>query len=145
MEIRVDPRAEWRQMFHEIWQIERSFFYDPHYHGVDTVAEEAKYKPYLEQVGSRSDLNYLFQEMLGDFSIGHLRGTGGTIPRPNHVPGGLLGADYEIVDGRYRIKRIYTGERWNPEAHAPLAEPGREGRRGRFHPGRWWRGSERYR
>ena len=124
MEIRVDPRAEWRQMFHEIWQIERSFFYDPHYHGVDTVAEEAKFKPYLEQVGSRSDLNYLFQEMLGDFSIGHLRGTGGTIPRPNHVPGGLLGADYEIVDGRYRIKRIYTGERWNPEAHAPLAEPG---------------------
>jgi tricorn protease len=124
MEMRVDPRAEWRQMFHEIWQIERSFFYDPGYHGVDTVAAEAKYKPYLEQVGSRSDLNYLFQEMLGDFSIGHLRGFGGTIPRPNRVPGGLLGADYEIVDGRYRIKRIYTGEHWNPEAHAPLAEPG---------------------
>jgi tricorn protease len=86
--------------------------------------QEAKYKPYLDQVGSRSDLNYLFQEMLGDFSIGHLRGFGGTIPRPNHVPGGLLGADYEIVDGRYRIKRIYTGEHWNPDAHAPLAEPG---------------------
>jgi len=124
MEVRVDPRAEWRQMFHEIWQIERSFFYDPHYHGVDTVAEEAKFKPYLDQVGSRSDLNYLFQEMLGDFSIGHLRGLGGAIPRANHVPGGLLGADYEIVDGRYRIKRIYTGEHWNPDAHAPLAEPG---------------------
>ena len=124
MEVRVDPRAEWRQMFHEIWQIERSFFYDPHYHGVDTVAAEAKYKPYLDEVGSRSDLNYLFQEMLGDFSIGHLRGTGGTIPRPHHVPGGLLGADYEIVSGRYRIQRIYTGEHWNPRAHAPLAEPG---------------------
>jgi tricorn protease len=124
MEVRVDPRAEWRQMFHEIWQIERSFFYDPHYHGVDTVAQEAKYKPYLDQVGSRSDLNYLFQEMLGDFSIGHLRGFGGTIPHANHVPGGLLGADYEIVDGRYRIQRIYTGEHWNPDAHAPLAEPG---------------------
>jgi tricorn protease len=124
MEIRVDPRAEWRQMFHEIWQIERGFFYDPHYHGVDTVAEEAKYRPYLDQVGSRSDLNYLFQEMLGDFSIGHLRGGGGTIAHPSRVPGGLLGADYEIVDGRYRIKRIYTGERWNPQPHAPLAQPG---------------------
>jgi tricorn protease len=124
MEVRVDPRAEWRQMFHEIWQIERSFFYDPHYHGVNTVAEEAKYKPYLDQVGSRSDLNYLFQEMLADFSIGHLRGSGGTIPHPNRVPGGLLGADYEIMNGRYRIKRIYTGEHWNPQAHAPLAEPG---------------------
>lgn len=123
MEVRVDPRAEWRQMFHEIWQIERSFFYDPHYHGVDTVAEEAKFKPYLDQVGSRSDLNYLFQEMLGAFSIGHLRGFGGTIPHPNRVPGGLLGADYEIANGRYRIKRIYTGEHWNPQAHAPLAQP----------------------
>ena len=124
MEVRVDPRAEWRQMFHEIWQIERSFFYDPHYHGVNTVADEAKFKPYLDEVGSRSDLNYLFQEMLGAFSIGHLRGFGGTIPRPNHVAGGLLGADYEIVNGRYRIKKIYTGEHWNPQAHAPLAEPG---------------------
>jgi tricorn protease len=132
LEVRVDPRAEWRQMFHEIWQIERSFFYDPHYHGVDTVAAEAKYKPYLDEVGSRSDLNYLFQEMLGDFSIGHLRGTGGTIPRPHHVAGGLMGADYEIVNGRYRIKRIYTGEHWNPQAHAPLAEPGVKVKEGDF-------------
>jgi len=124
MEVRVDPRAEWRQMFHEVWQIERSFFYDPHYHGVDPTAEEAKYKPYLEELGSRSDLNYLFQEMLGDFSIGHLRGSGGTIPHPDQVRGGLLGADYEIVNQRYRIARIYTGEHWNPKAHAPLAEPG---------------------
>jgi tricorn protease len=124
MEVRVDPGSEWRQMFHEIWQIERSFFYDPHYHGIDPTAEEAKYKPYLDEVGSRSDLNYLFQEMLGDFSIGHLRGTGGTIPRPTQVRGGLLGADYEIVGGHYRIVRIYTGERWNPRAHAPLSEPG---------------------
>src|SRR5271163_2249463 len=124
MEVRVDPRAEWRQMFHEIWQIERSFFYDPHYHGVNTVADEAKFKPYLDEVGSRSDLNYLFQEMLGDFSIGHLRGSGGTISHPTRVPGGLLGADYEIVNGRYRIKRIYTGEHWNPQPRAPLTEPG---------------------
>jgi tricorn protease len=124
MQVRVDPRAEWRQMFHDIWQIERSYFYDPHFHGVDTVAAEAKYRPYLDQVGSRSDLNYLFQEMLGDFSVGHLRGNGGTIPHPNRVPGGLLAADYEISDGRYRIKRIYTGEYWNRQAHPPLAQPG---------------------
>ncbi|MFZ0816608.1 MAG: PDZ domain-containing protein [Candidatus Sulfotelmatobacter sp.] len=132
MEVRVDPREEWQQMFHEIWQIERSFFYDPHYHGVDTAAAEAKYKPYLAEVGARSDLNYLFQEMLGDFSIGHLRGNGGTIPHPHHVAGGLLGADYEIVEGRYRIEHIYTGEHWNPQAHAPLTEPGVKVKEGDF-------------
>ena len=124
MQVRVDPRAEWKQMFHEIWQVERSYFYDPRYHGVDTFAEEAKYRPYLDQVGARSDLNYLFQEMLGGFSVGHLRGFGGTIAHPAHVPGGLLGADYTIVEGRYRIARIYTGEHWNPQAHPPLAQPG---------------------
>jgi tricorn protease len=124
MVVRVDPREEWRQMFHEVWQIERSFFYDPHYHGVDPAAEEAKYRPFLDELGSRSDLNYLFQEMLGNFSIGHLRGSGGTIPHPNRVPGGMLGADYEIANGRYRIKRIFTGEHWNRQAHAPLAQPG---------------------
>jgi tricorn protease len=132
MHVHVDPRAEWRQMYHEIWQIERSYFYDPHYHGVNPDAEEAKYKPYLDEVGSRSDLNYLFQEMLGDFSIGHLRGSGGTIAHPNRVPGGLLAADYEIVDGHYRIKRIYTGEHWNPRAHPPLAEPGLKVKEGDF-------------
>src|SRR5208282_4911069 len=62
----------------------------------------------------------------------HLRGLGGTIPDPNRVPGGLLGAEYEIVNGRYRIEKIYTGEHWNPRAHAPLAEPGVKVKEGDF-------------
>ena len=37
---------------------------------------------------------------------------------------GLLGADFAIENGRYRIKRIYTGENWNPELRAPLSAPG---------------------
>ena len=133
MEVRVDPRAEWRQMFHEIWQIERSFFYDPHYHGVDTVAEETKYEPYLDEVGSRSDLNYLFQEMLGDFSIGHLRGAGGTIPHPNQVPGGLLGADYEIVNGRYRISTHLHRRALESTGACAAGGAGSESGGGRFH------------
>src|SRR5262245_51165655 len=63
--------------------------------------------------GSRSDLNYIFQNMLSEMTVGHLRGGGGTLPQARTVPGGLLGADYEIANGRYRIKRIYTGESWN--------------------------------
>ena len=132
MEARIDPTAEWRQMYHEVWQIERSYFYDPHFHGVDTFSSEEKYQPYLKSIAARSDLNYLFQEMLGPFSVGHLRGGGGTIPSAAKVRGGLLGADFEIVDGRYRIQRIYTGEHWNPQAHAPLAEPGLKIKEGNF-------------
>ncbi len=124
MQVHVDPKAEWKQMYHEVWRIERSFFYDPHFHGVDTVAEEKEFEPYVEQLESRSDLNYIFQEMLGSFTVGHLRGGGGTMPTPTRVPGGLLGADYEISNGRYRIKTIYPGGAWDPQLRAPLAQPG---------------------
>ncbi len=62
--------------------------------------------------------------MLSEITSGHLRGGGGTIPTAKTVPGGLLGADYEIVNGRYRFKKIYAGESWNPQVQAPLTQPG---------------------
>lgn len=124
LEVRVDPVAEWKQMYHDAWRIERAYFYDPHFHGLDIAAAEKKYEPYLDSLASRADLNYIFQEMLGEFTVGHMRGNGGNIPTPRHVPGGLLGADYEIADGRYKIKRIYSGESWNPQLRAPLVQPG---------------------
>ena len=124
LQVKVDPRAEWKQMYHEVWRIQRSYFYDEHFHGLDISAREKLFEPYLDSIASRADLNYLFQEMLGDITVSHLRGSGGTIPTGVRVPGGLLGADYEIVDGHYRIARIYSGERWNPQIHAPLAQPG---------------------
>ena len=37
---------------------------------------------------------------------------------------GLLGADYTVENGRYRFARIYNGENWNPQLHAPLTQPG---------------------
>jgi tricorn protease len=124
MEVKVDPMAEWKQMYREVWRIERGYFYDPKLHGLDAKALEKKYEPYLETLASRDDLNYIFQEMLADITSSHLRGGGGTVPRGKPVPGGLLGADYEIVNGRYRLKHIYTGESWNPQLRAPLSGPG---------------------
>jgi tricorn protease len=124
MEVKVDPTAEWKQMYREVWRIERSYFYDPKLHGLDADAAEKKYSPYLETLTSRDDLNYIFQEMLSDITSSHLRGGGGTVPRGKPVQGGLLGADYEIANGRYRLKRIYTGESWNPQLRAPLSGPG---------------------
>jgi tricorn protease len=124
LKVRVDPPAEWRQMYHEVWRIERAYFYDPNFHGVDTVAEEKALEPYVASIQARSDLNYVFQEMLSGFSVGHLRGSGGAIAEPDKVPGGLLGADYEIKGGHYCISKIYGGGSWSPDAKAPLAQPG---------------------
>jgi tricorn protease len=124
IEVNVDPIAEWKQMYHEVWRIERSYFYDANLHGVNSADGEKEYEKYLDSLGSRNDLNYIIHAMLSEFTVGHLRGGGGTIPEVKSVPGGLLGADYEIANGRYRFKKIYTGESWNPQLRAPLAQPG---------------------
>jgi tricorn protease len=124
LQVRVDPQAEWAQMYREVWRIERAYFYDPNYHGYDTRAAEQRLAAYLPALQSRSDLNYLFQEMLTGFSVGHLRGSGGAIPQARRVPGGLLGADYVNRGGRTCISKIYTGGTWSPAARAPLAQPG---------------------
>lgn len=124
MEVYTDPRAEWNQMYHEVWRIERDFFYDPNHHGLNLLAAERKYAPYLKGAGGRADLNHLFDEMLGELTVGHMFIRGGDIPQPNRVKGGLLGADYKVENGRYRFARIFNGENWNPELHAPLTQPG---------------------
>ena len=124
LEVRVKPREEWKQMYHEVWRVERDFFYDPGYHGLDLTAAEKKYAPYLASIGSRQDLNYLFAEMLGELTVGHLFIFGGDSPEVKHVQTGLLGADYRIENGRYRFARVYTGENWNTDLKAPLTQPG---------------------
>jgi tricorn protease len=124
MEVYVDPRAEWRQMYHEVWRIERDFFYDPGFHGLDLKAAERFYEPYLDGISTRADLNYLFEEMLGNMTVGHMFIRGGTQPEVPHIKVGLLGADYKVENGRYRFTRVYNGENWNPQLQAPLTQPG---------------------
>ena len=120
----MDPPAEWNQMFHETWRIERDFFYDPHYHGLDLKAAEEATDVYLNGLASREDLNYLFTEMLGNMTVGHMFMGGGDRPEVKRIPTGLLGADYKIENGRYRFARVYNGENWNPGLSAPLTQPG---------------------
>ena len=124
MEVYVDPPAEWRQMYHEVWRIERDFFYDPHFHGLDLQQAERVYAPFLDRVASRDDLNDLFREMIGNLVVGHLWVRGGAEPEIHKVNVGLLGADYEIANGHYRFKHIFNGENWNPDLQAPLTQPG---------------------
>jgi tricorn protease len=124
MEVYVDPKAEWKQMYHEAWRVQRDFFYDPGFHGLDIKATEKKYEPFLENVAHRADLNYLFQEMLGNMIVGHHNSGGGDVPQVQPVQGGLLGCEYKIENGRYRFARIFNGENWNPQLRAPLTQPG---------------------
>jgi tricorn protease len=125
LEMRVDPRAEWEQIYRENWRIQREYFYDPKFHGNDWQAIYDKYKALLPYVGHRADLNYLVAMVGGELTVGHSYMLGvGDVPAEDPVSVGLLGADFTIENGHYRIKRIYTGENWNPDLRAPLSAPG---------------------
>lgn len=120
----IDPREEWRQIFREAWRLQRDFFYVDNLHGADWDEIYRRYSPWVEHVGHRSDLTYLLDILAGELSVGHSFVFGGDEPEIEPMPIGLLGADLEESNGRYRIARIYTGENWNPELRAPLSAPG---------------------
>ncbi len=124
LQVWVDPRAEWRQMFHEVWRIERDFLYDPHFHGLDLAAAEKLYAPWLDGLASREDLNALLTEALSNLVLGHVWALGGDRPHQDFVGVGLLGADYRTDQGRYQFARVLRGENWNPKLQAPLTQPG---------------------
>ncbi|MCX7699262.1 MAG: PDZ domain-containing protein [Gemmataceae bacterium] len=125
IEVRVDPKAEWRQIFTEAWRINRDYFYDPNMHGADWPAMKAKYQPFLEDCTTTSDLYRVIRWMLSELAVGHSYQTVGERPfEKKTVPGGLLGADYEVANGRYRFKKIYGGVNWDPRLRSPLTAPG---------------------
>jgi tricorn protease len=125
LEMRVDPRAEWEQIFRETWRVQREYFYDTQMHGADWNAIYKKYRPLVEHVGHRADLAYIIAMTGGELTVGHSYLTGeGDVPSEETVSVGLLGADLTIENGRYRISRNFTGENWNPDLRAPLSAPG---------------------
>jgi tricorn protease len=132
VKVYVDPREEWTQIFDEAWRMEREYFYAANMHGLDWESVYAKYRPLLEHVGRREDLNELMVEMIAELMVGHNRVGGGDVHRENGVKSGLLGANFVTDRGRVRIDHVYTGESWNPFVKAPLAVPGNEAREGDY-------------
>ncbi len=125
MTARIDPRAEWRQVFTDAWRIQRDFFYDPNMHGVDWPAVREHYGAMLDDCVSRRDVSFVIGEMIAELNVGHayVMGSGGTEDEPE-VAVGMLGADYELNDGAYRIIRIYEGAPWDLDGRGPLSKPG---------------------
>jgi len=120
----LDPKQEFKQIFNEGWRNERDYLYVPNMHGADWPKMRQMYGQLLPYVNHRADLNYLLDMMGAEIAIGHSYVRGGDMPEVPAVQGGLLGADFTIENGRYRVTRIYDNESWNPDLRAPLAAPG---------------------
>ncbi|HWZ32792.1 MAG TPA: PDZ domain-containing protein [Bryobacteraceae bacterium] len=120
----LEPKEEFKQIFYEGWRNQRDYLYVPNTHGADWPRMKEMYGQLLPYVNHRADLNYLLDMMGSEIAIGHSYVRGGDMPAVPPSPGGLLGADFAIENGRYKIARIYDDESWNPDLRAPLASPG---------------------
>ena len=126
IKVKIDPQAEFRNIFNEAWRVNRDYFYDPGMHGVDWIAAKKKYEQFLPDVAAKSDLYDVMQWMFSELGVGHHRfsSSGDSMNDTETIQGGLLGADLEIENERYRITKIYGGLNWNPNLRSPLTEPG---------------------
>lgn len=130
--IKVEPKAEWAQIYREGWRYQRDFLYVDNVHGAPWDEIYKWYEPWVAHVRHRSDLNYIVDILGGEVAVGHSYTSGGDLPEVKSVPVGLLGADYEINQNRYRFAKIYNGESWNPTLKAPLTVPGNVVKEGEY-------------
>jgi tricorn protease len=120
------PAEEWNQIFNEVWRRYRDWFYVSNMHGYDWVALREQYKPLLQYVAHRSDLNYVISEMISELTVQHAYVEGGDFQIPPRPRVGLPGARFELdrAAGRYRISRIFAGENEEDIYRSPLTEIG---------------------
>jgi tricorn protease len=124
LEIQIAPREEWKQIYNEAWRLMRDYFYDANHHGQNLAALKEHYAAYLPNVVTRNDLNVVFREMFSHITVSHMQVGGGDTPNQPPANVGLLGADYQVEQGRYRITRIYQGDNSDSLLSSPLTQPG---------------------
>ncbi|MBI3845364.1 MAG: PD40 domain-containing protein [Planctomycetes bacterium] len=124
MTVTIDPREEWKQVFDDAWRLQRDFFYDPNMHGVDWPGMRERYAAMLADCASREDVDFVIGEMISELNVGHAYVRPGPGEVEPTVTVGMLGADFELRDGAYRIAHILGGAGYDADAHGPLAQPG---------------------
>jgi len=135
MRIRIEPTQEWGEMFNSAWRLERDLFFSPKMNGVDWQAVRASYAKLLPLVGSRSDLNYLIGEIIGELGNSHTYvGGGEDMPEEKHVPTAFLGADFALdaASGRYKFATVFAGDNTRDKYRSPLTASGVDVRAGEF-------------
>lgn len=124
LRMRLDPREEWKQLFADAWRIERDYFYDPGMHGVDWKGLRTHYGQLIGNAYSRSDVNYILGELIGELNASHAYRDGGDEPQSRKTPVGYLGVDWAFEQGAYRVKEIIRAAPWDTEVRSPLDQPG---------------------
>jgi tricorn protease-like protein/C-terminal processing protease CtpA/Prc len=129
MKAMVNPRDEWKQIFTDVWRLERDFFYEPTMHGVDWPKMREHYGAMIDDCTNREDVAFVIGELISELNIGHAYVTSpGDVEAQPTVAVGMLGCDYKLEGppgkGAYKITKIYQGADWDADARGPLSQPG---------------------
>jgi tricorn protease len=129
--ITVDPKAEWRQMFGDAWRLHRDFFFDRDMHGVDWLKIREKYRPLVERVADRAELNDLLAQMMAELGALHSQVVAGDLrTAPDGGRPAFLGAVLAAEPTGARIVHIYRSDVELPDERSPLARTGIDAREG---------------
>lgn len=124
LEMVIDPKAEWKQIYKDSWRLFRDYFYDENMHGVDWEKLGERYGKLVDYCVTRWDLNYIIGELISELNASHTYRGGGDTDEAQVKNVGYLGVDWEIQNGAYKIKKIIKGAPWDTEVVSPLALPG---------------------
>lgn len=130
----IDPKAEWNQIFNEVWRQYRDWFYAPNMHGYDWAKIRDDYRKWLPYVNHRSDLNYLLSEMQSELTVQHAYIDGGDFNLPPRVRVALTGARFQVdkAANRYKISKIYAGQNEEDIYRSPFTEVGSDAKVGDY-------------
>jgi tricorn protease len=124
LEMTVVPREEWKQIFNDVWRLNRDFFYDKNMHGVNWKAMKNQYGALIDNAVTRGDVNYIIGELIAELNSSHTYRGGGDDETPLQRKVGYLGIDWELKNGAYAINRIVKGAQWDTEVRSSLDESG---------------------
>ena len=124
LEMAIEPQAEWKELFTEVWRTYRDYFYDPNMHGLDWQDLRRHYGSLLQDAVTRWDVNFIIGELIGEVNSSHTYVFGGDTETPSQRRVGLLGIDWGLENGAFRVARIVRGAPWDAESRSPLLEPG---------------------
>lgn len=124
MEMTVNPREEWAQIFTDAWRFQRDFFYDKKMHGVDWPAMRKQYGDMIRYAITRNDVNFILGELIGELNASHTYRGGGDQESADRKAVGYLGVDWAKEKGQFKVAKIIRGAEWDNEVRSPLDEPG---------------------
>jgi tricorn protease len=132
LEMTVVPREEWKQIFADVWRLQRDYFYDKNMHGVDWNAMKKQYGDLIDNTVTRGDVNFIIGELISELNASHTYRGGGDDEISLQRQVGYLGIDWELKNSAYRIKKIVRGATWDTEIRSPLSESGLKVKEGNY-------------